>query len=49
MNTVIRIPAELHEKLRWLAYKEKRSQHSLMIEIMEKGLRTVQVPQGDGQ
>ena len=45
VNTVIRIPAELHEKLRWLAYQERRSQHSIIMEIMEKALRAVQVPE----
>ena len=47
VSTVIRIPAELHEKLRWLAYQERRSQHSIIMEIMEKALRPVQVPQED--
>lgn len=47
VNTVIRIPSELHEKLRLMAYKERRSQHSIIMEIMEKALRAVQVPQED--
>ena len=44
VSTVIRIPAELHAKLRWLSYQERRSQHSIIMEIMEKALRPVQVP-----
>jgi len=47
VSTVIRIPAELHEKLRWLAFQERRSQHSIIMEIMEKALRSVQVPEED--
>lgn len=44
VNTVIRIPVELHEKLRWAAFQGRRSQHSIIMEILEKGLRKVEVP-----
>jgi predicted transcriptional regulator len=40
----LRLPDELHEKLRWLAFKERRSQHAILLELVEKGLRKVQVP-----
>lgn len=41
----IRISDELHEKLRWLAYKERRSQQVLLAEIIEKALAGVEVPE----
>ena len=40
----LRLPDELHEKLRWLAFKERRSQHAILLELVEKGLSKVQVP-----
>lgn len=40
----IRMPDELHEKLRWLAFTERRSQHAIVLEMMEKALAKVQVP-----
>ena len=40
----LRLPDELHETLRWLAFKERRSQHAILLELVEKGLRKVQVP-----
>ena len=40
----IRIPDELHEKLRWLAYSERRSQQVILQEILEKMLAKVHVP-----
>ena len=40
----IRMSEELHEKLRWLAYKRRVSQHSIVLELLEKGLERVEVP-----
>jgi len=40
----LRVSEELHEKLRWLAYTQRRSQHEIMLELLEKGLAKVQVP-----
>ena len=40
----LRMPDELHEKLRWLAFKERRSQSGILLELVEKGLAKVQVP-----
>jgi predicted transcriptional regulator len=40
----MRVSEELHEKLRWLAYTQRRSQHEIMLEILEKALAKVQVP-----
>jgi predicted DNA-binding protein len=37
----LRLPHELHEKLRWLAYKQRRSQHAVLLEIIEKALTKV--------
>lgn len=40
----IRLPEELHEKLRWLAFRERRSQHAVVIEILERALADVETP-----
>jgi predicted transcriptional regulator len=32
----LRLPDELHEKLRWLAFKERRSQHAVVMELLQK-------------
>ena len=40
----IRMSDELHEKIRWLAYKEHRSQHDIMLKILEQGLANVELP-----
>ena len=44
MALTLRLPDELHEKLRWLAFRERRSQHAILLELVETGLRKVQVP-----
>jgi predicted DNA-binding protein len=43
----LRLPDELHEKLRWLSYKERRSQHAIVLEMLEKALAKVEVPKDD--
>jgi plasmid stability protein len=40
----LRLPDELHEKLRWQAFKDHRSQHSIVMELLEKALKQVKVP-----
>ncbi len=40
----LRLPDELHEKLRWLAYTERRSQHAILLEIVQRALAKVEVP-----
>jgi len=44
----LRLPDELYEKLRWLAYKDRRSQHGILLEIIEKALEKTQVPKEEG-
>ncbi len=41
----LRLPDELHEKLRWAAFKERRSQQVMVLEILEKALAKVEVPE----
>ncbi len=41
----IRIPDELHEKLRWVAYKERRSIQTQLLELIKKALADVKVPE----
>ena len=45
VRLTIRMPDELHEKLRWLSFRERRSQQVLLIEILEKALADVQAPE----
>lgn len=40
----LRVSDELHEKLRWLAYAQRRSQHEILLELVEKALAKVEVP-----
>jgi plasmid stability protein len=40
----LQLPDDLYEKLRWRAYKERRSQHAILLEIVEKALAKVVVP-----
>ena len=44
VQLTLRLPDGLHEKLRWTAYKEKRSQHAIVLELLEKAMAKVQVP-----
>jgi len=45
IRLTIRISEELHEKLRWLAFRERRSQQVLLVEILKKALADVRVPE----
>jgi hypothetical protein len=46
MGTIImRLSDELHDKVRWLAFKEKRSQVSIIRDALEKALKDVRVPE----
>ena len=38
------VPDKLHEKLRWLSYRKRRSQQAILLEIVEKALAKVDVP-----
>jgi predicted DNA-binding protein len=40
----VSVSEELHEKLRWLSYKQHRSQQTILLEIVEKALAKVDVP-----
>ncbi len=41
----LRLPNQLHEKLRWAAFKQRRSQQAVVLEILEKALAQVTVPE----
>ncbi|MCK4513551.1 ribbon-helix-helix protein, CopG family [bacterium] len=43
----LRLPDPLHEKLRWLAYRERRSQHAVLLEALTTRLKDVKVPKED--
>lgn len=49
IRLTIRISDELHEKLRWLCFRERRSQQVLLAEILEKALADVQVPEEESK
>lgn len=40
----LRLTDELYEKLRWLAYRDSRTQTAIILEILEKALEGVEVP-----
>jgi predicted transcriptional regulator len=40
----LRLPDDLHDKLRWLAYAERRSQHAIILELLKTSLKDVKVP-----
>ena len=44
VNTVVRMPVPIHEKLRYLAFRDRCSQHSIILELLEKGLKDVNPP-----
>jgi len=44
VKITLRLSDEQHEKLRWLAYQQRRSQHAIVLEILEKALAKVDVP-----
>ena len=41
----LRLPTQLHEKLRWLAFKQRRSQQAIVLELLERALAEVAVPE----
>ena len=44
VKLTLRLPDEVHEKLRWVSYKERRSQHAIVMELLHKALAKVEVP-----
>jgi len=45
IRLTIRIPDELHDKLRWFCFKERRSQQIVLAEMIEQALKDVKVPE----
>jgi hypothetical protein len=43
------VSEEVHEKLRWLSYKQRRSQQAILLGIVEKALAKVAVPEEVGK
>lgn len=44
VRLTIRLTEELHEKLRWLSFQSRRSQHEIMLEAIKAAVRDVEVP-----
>jgi len=44
VRMTLRLPDELHEKIRWLAYTQRRSQNGILLETLAKALADVEVP-----
>lgn len=40
----VRLTDEMHERLRWAAYTQKRSQHAIVTEVLERYLADVKPP-----
>ena len=43
-RVTIKVTDEIHEKLRWLCYKQRRSQQVIVEEILKRALAKVEVP-----
>jgi len=41
----LRIADEMYEKLRWLSYRDRQSQHAIIIAILEKAFDDIKVPE----
>ena len=41
----LRMADEMYEKLRWLSYRDRQSQHAIILAILEKALDDVEVPE----
>ena len=44
VRVTLRLPDDLHEKLRWVAYRERTSQQALVLEALREQLKSVSVP-----
>jgi len=44
-NMTLRLDEELHDKLRWLAFKERRSQHEIIVDLLNEALANVEIPE----
>ena len=44
VKLTVRISEEMHDKLRWLAFKERRTQQAIIVDIVEKALADVRLP-----
>ena len=47
VRMTLRLPEERHDKLRWVAFKERRSQHSIVLELIERHLAKVEAPKDE--
>lgn len=45
VNFNIRLPDELHEKIRWLAFTERKSQHALVLYALQQAFSHVTPPE----
>ena len=41
---LLRLPDDLRDKIRWLAFREKRTQTAIVIEILQTALKDVKMP-----
>lgn len=45
VKLTLRVSEELHEKLRWLSFRTRKSQNDILVELLEKALADVKVPE----
>lgn len=43
VRLTLRLPDEVHEKIRWLSYKERRSMQAIITELLENALKEIDV------
>ena len=40
----IRVSKDLHEKLRWLSFTQRKSQNAIIVEALKEAFKAVEVP-----
>jgi len=49
VRLTLRLPDDLHDKIRWLSYRDRRSMQEIMIELLQKALVAVEVPKEESR
>ena len=49
VRLTLRLPDDLHDKIRWLSYRDRRSMQEIMIELLRNALVAVEVPKEESR
>jgi hypothetical protein len=44
VGTILRMPKELHDKIRWVAFRDHTSQNNVIVGVLEEAMALVKVP-----